>query len=408
MRRPREVAGRLRARREDAGVHLDAGRDAEDRARGSPTTSTMSRVVPSPPAKRIRSTRRRSISRAAARVSSAVVSRSARGRRSTLRLEAVPDGGVAAHRAGRRPRATSSVAVPLEAGERALGPHRRDRLCAELERPRARSRAPSVPLSPTRPPRPGDGIDDQPEPPHPRRPRSELRGDVVGRAPRDRDHLVELGLGDDERRREGDRVRHRQRARDQPELEAARVDARADLERGVEPRRRILAATNSTRGDQARGRAPRRRAGGRRTPRAAGGAGARRVRPPARRGRRARSRRGSRSRRRRERVRRVRVAVPEGAEPALPSTSTLQTCSETRQPESGTYAGGDALGDGRSRSGSIPNTSAPNQLAEPAEAGDHLVADQQHVVLAQHLLDAGPVASRAGRSRRRRPAAARR
>ena len=32
------------------------------------------------------------------------------------------------------------------------------------------------------------------------------------------------------------------------------------------------------------------------------------------------------------------------------------------------------------RSGSIPNTSLPNQRAEAAEAGDHLVGDQQHVV----------------------------
>ena len=39
------------------------------------------------------------------------------------------------------------------------------------------------------------------------------------------------------------------------------------------------------------------------------------------------------------------------------------------------------------RSGSIPKTSLPNQLPEPAEGGDHLVGDQQHVVAAKHRLD---------------------
>ena len=48
------------------------------------------------------------------------------------------------------------------------------------------------------------------------------------------------------------------------------------------------------------------------------------------------------------------------------------------------------------RSGSIPNTSAPNQRAEAAEAGDHLVGDQQHVVPAQHLLDRARSSRRGG------------
>jgi hypothetical protein len=45
----------------------------------------------------------------------------------------------------------------------------------------------------------GDRVDDQPQP----RSHSELGGDVVDRAPRQRDHLVQLGRRDDERGREG-------------------------------------------------------------------------------------------------------------------------------------------------------------------------------------------------------------
>ena len=112
---------------------------------------------------------------------------------------------------------------------------------SELERP-AHDLAPVRALQPDPPAEAGHRVDDQPEPSA-----HKLRRDVVDRAARDRDHLVELRLRHDERRREGDRVRHRQRAGDQPELERAAVDARR---RPAAPGRSASAdpvdATNST------------------------------------------------------------------------------------------------------------------------------------------------------------------
>ena len=49
------------------------------------------------------------------------------------------------------------------------------------------------------------------------------------------------------------------------------------------------------------------------------------------------------------------------------------------------------------RSGRMSNASQPNMLAQPAEAADHLVGDQQDVVPLEDFLDGRVVAGQAAR-----------
>ena len=103
-----------------------------------------------------------------------------------------------------------------------------------------------------------------------------------------------------------------------------------------------------------------------------------------------------------ERVRGVGVAVAERAARRARRRARARRGSETRQPDSGTYAEVSPLATVM-RSGSIPNASRPEPVPEPPEAGDDLVGDQQDVVAAEHLLDRGEVAGRRDDARRPRP-----
>ena len=203
-----DVAGGLRARREDARVHLHAGRDAEHGTR-SPTASWMSRAVPSPPAKSISSTPRRDAARPRRRACRRRSSPRPRLGRTTLVVEA------RAQRRGRRPSRRrgddpSAVAAPARAARAPARRGRRDGVGPELERAALRS-APSVPFSPTRPPMPAIGLTISPSADRSRE-RASLRSSAATSSTARRamrDHLVELVLGDHERRRERDRVRRR-------------------------------------------------------------------------------------------------------------------------------------------------------------------------------------------------------
>ena len=130
------------------------------------------------------------------------------------------------------------------------GRETRDR--AQLERPALHICSVGA-LQPDASSEPGDRVHDQAEPAkgldggHRSGLARELVGDLVRGRADDVGDRVDLRLGDHERRRERDRVRRRQRACDDPALEARARHARADLAGRVERAQRILRlATNST------------------------------------------------------------------------------------------------------------------------------------------------------------------
>ena len=191
--RGRDVAGVLRAGREDGGVHLDAGRDTEDghavaddlvRCRG-PCRRRRRRGSGRRRAgrarRRRRACRRRSSSRPARRGCSTTVSKPCATARSR------------AHRV-RRGHDRQLVAADARAAPAPAGAVGREG-CAP-SRARASTTAPSVPLRPTRPPMPAIGLTIRPM----RLTRACLRCGALPRPrppPADgRDHLLELVLGD--------------------------------------------------------------------------------------------------------------------------------------------------------------------------------------------------------------------
>ena len=121
----------------------------------SPMASRMSRAVPSPPAKRRRSTPCRAISRAAVRVSPAVVDAVARstttvGEKPAARASCSPmSAGHVRMRTSPAPDARTLSASTVRAGASCGAPS---------WRARASAASPSVPFSPTRPPMPAMGL----------------------------------------------------------------------------------------------------------------------------------------------------------------------------------------------------------------------------------------------------------
>src|SRR5471032_2359835 len=199
----------------------------------------MSRAVPSPPAKRIRSTLRRASSAAAARVSSAVVTCSLwRFGASTSVSKACPR----ARSAPMTPAAATTLRPAHLHSSRASVRSARSAATGTAPRARACSRtsAPSVPFSPTRPPIPAIGLTISPTRPIDSGLASQLGCHVVDGLPCDPNELADLVLRDHERRRERDGVGSRQRACDEAQLETAACDASGDLERRVEWHCRIL------------------------------------------------------------------------------------------------------------------------------------------------------------------------
>ena len=125
--------------REDGRVHLHAGRDAEHRHARRRRRRWMSRAVPSPPAKRIRSTPRRTSSAAAARVSAAVVVAVRRPGLAAPTCRAPADSQIGAHLVRRRQH-RQVVATAPEPGQRPLGAAGCDRASPRAGAPRRRHR----------------------------------------------------------------------------------------------------------------------------------------------------------------------------------------------------------------------------------------------------------------------------
>ena len=157
--RRRRPLGRARRRRRSASSRRSGRRAA---AVPSPTVSWMSRAVPSPPAKSIRSTPRARSSRPPrARVGGA----RRRARRS--RAGSTPPSQALRARRRRRPSRPARpgphvAATQREPRQRPLGALGRDRRAPRARARRAR-RGPSVPFSADAPAHAGDRVDDQPE-----------------------------------------------------------------------------------------------------------------------------------------------------------------------------------------------------------------------------------------------------
>ena len=111
---------------------------------------------------------------------------------------------------------------------------------------------------------------------------------------------------------------------------------------------------------------------------------------------------------RRHRMAGIGEAVAPGADRwLLPSASPWKTRSFTITGADRQVGRGQRLGAGQDVRLDVEGLAAPVVAGAP-EAADHLVGDEQHVVLLQHGLDLLEVGGAAGRSRRPRPSPARR
>ena len=246
--------------------------------RRSPTTSWMSRAVPSPPAKRIRSTSRRASSAAAARVSSAVVVARAPVARQTSVSNAwpprasppiTPAAATTCRPASRRRSSRASARCGTLGGDgtapSAVRAFERVGTVRSLQPDAAAHAAIGLTISPRR--AIGSGLAPQ------------LCRDVVDGLPGDPDELADLVLGDHERRRERDRVGAGSARVIRPSSRQRRVTRAPTLSAGSKRSAGSLRATNSSPAINAVP-APRRRAGDRQTPRGAARSSARRARRP--------------------------------------------------------------------------------------------------------------------------------
>ena len=234
----------------------------------------MSRAVPSPPANSSRSTPAHPPSRARRPACPGrSSSRAATPTTSTSKPRAAARSAPIARRGGGH---VEPCPLGLEARERPVRARGRRDGSRRARSARRWTSAPSRALQPDRPPMPAIGLTINPSR---RRGMSEV---AIGQFSRRSSSatwsvaaratstiVIDLALGDHERRRERDRVGGRKRARDHAALEAGAGDARGDAEVRVEGARRIARLRRTRRPRSARGRAPRRRADGRRTRRAA-------------------------------------------------------------------------------------------------------------------------------------------
>ena len=163
-----QLAGADRGRRVDGRVDLDAGRHAQADEVGA-TARQTSRAVPSPPAKSSRPTPMSRRARAAATVSSAVVSGSAVGQGAAPAPSCAPITPGTTSGSKPQARASSSPISPGKVTISSCSRRRASRPRASAARPGASRTAPrssacrtisapSLPLRPTLPPTPATGL----------------------------------------------------------------------------------------------------------------------------------------------------------------------------------------------------------------------------------------------------------
>ena len=258
-----DVARVLRAGREDAGVHLHAGRDAEHgSAVADDVVDVARRAVAAGEEDQVDAAREQ-LRSGGARVGGA------RRRPPDVplqhdRVEAVRDGQIGAHlaRRGQDPSARGSARAgraPARRGSAATG--------VAPQPARLGATTPSVPLRPTRPPMPAIGLTIRPSETHESVPSLRSSAATSSTARRtvptisSSSSSVITNGGANEIESDG-----RQRARDHAELEAAASDAGRDLPKRVELVARATGRRRTRARRSARSPGSRRRAGGRRTP----------------------------------------------------------------------------------------------------------------------------------------------